>query len=203
MHFRRLLVASVLALLVGACSDDDDPAANATTTAAAADGATTTAGDGGDGGGATTTIGADTTASSVDDPTEATAIAPPDTEPASDALEDGENFGYITELTVAGDTATGQFDLAQLLTGEEAIAAAEEDGAEAPNDYYIRNLNPRLRPIELGPDVSFNVILDGDGCCDPVGTTLEEFAANVGPDVPVLLTVVDGVITGADEVFFP
>ena len=50
--------------------------------------------------------------------------------------------------------ATITFDLIQFFTGEAATKAAAEDGqgSPAPNDYYIRNVNPRLRTLPVRAD---------------------------------------------------
>ena len=66
----------------------------------------------------------------------------------ADALPDGRWFGYV-------DTASPtsiSFDLACWFTGQAAIDAAAEDGAESPppNDFHIRNDNPRQRVVPVG-----------------------------------------------------
>lgn len=65
-------------------------------------------------------------------------------------------FAFLKEVTTNHIVA----DYAQWLTGEEAAQAAYEDGAigsveeGVPNDYYIRNINPRLRTLPLADEVA-------------------------------------------------
>ena len=47
---------------------------------------------------------------------------------------------------------TVEFDIVQYLTGEEAARAAKEDDKSA-EDYYVRNANPRLMTLGVGPNV--------------------------------------------------
>ena len=70
----------------------------------------------------------------------------------ADALPDGRWFGYV-------DTASPtsiSFDLACWFTGQAAIDATTEDGAESPppNDFHIRNDNPQHRTVAVGPDTT-------------------------------------------------
>ena len=60
--------------------------------------------------------------------------------------------------TVDPGQQTITFDLIQFFTGEAATKAAAEDGQESPppNDYYIRNVNSRLRtlPVRSGAPIT-------------------------------------------------
>jgi hypothetical protein len=62
---------------------------------------------------------------------------------------------------VDADRRKVTFDLIQYLTGDAATRAAAEDGEESPppNDYYIRNVNPRLRTLPVRADASITVNL--------------------------------------------
>ncbi|MGH7855864.1 MAG: hypothetical protein ACREQY_00930, partial [Candidatus Binatia bacterium] len=79
------------------------------------------------------------------------------------------------------------FDLANLLTGEPARAAAVEDGVIQPgesldNDFYIRNENPRLRTLPYVEDVVIRLV-NWPQCCDnPIDGDLAAFAAAFGSD---------------------
>ncbi len=168
------LVAAV-ALSAGCGSDDPEVASTSSTT----DAPTTTA--------STTTLA----------PTSTTAV-----EPVGDVLPDGTHFGYLTELNINDTTATGLFDLAQLFTGDDAVAAAAEDGVELDTDYYIRNVNPKLRAIEVDPRAEVSDI-DYDACCEPQSTNIADFAAGLEPPTPVKLTVEDGIVTVVEELYFP
>jgi hypothetical protein len=188
----RTAAAAVAAILVvlGACGDDDGGKLSVdlgTTTTAAASGATTTTLDPG-----------------IED-----ADAIPETATSlvnvPDELPDGTYFGYITTL-LAGDTdISGQFDLAELLTGQAAVDAANDAGEE-PLDFYIKNENKKLRPILVAPDAQVRDV-DYDDCCDAKPTTIIEFIedrdAKHEERTAVALTVKAGQVTAIREVFFP
>lgn len=64
-------------------------------------------------------------------------------------------FAYVIDI----DPENGEIvaDYAEWLTGDEAVAAAIEDGEQVdpgglPGDFYIRNRNPRLRTLPLASD---------------------------------------------------
>jgi hypothetical protein len=84
-----------------------------------------------------------------------TAGGPATSEPVG--LADGRHPGYLKAVDPDGKTIT--FDLIQYLTGDAATRAAAEDGEESPppNDYYIRNVNPRLRTLPVRADASITV----------------------------------------------
>ena len=67
-------------------------------------------------------------------------------------LPDGRHPVRIS--TVDPDRRTITFDLIQFYRGDDATREAAEDHQEypPPNDYYIRNLNPRLRTLPVRPD---------------------------------------------------
>lgn len=62
-------------------------------------------------------------------------------------LPDGRWYGSIEAI----DGRRVEFDLACWFTGAAAEAAAAEDGAESPppNDYYVRNVNPLVRTLDV------------------------------------------------------
>ena len=71
-----------------------------------------------------------------------TTTQPTSTTSTTQAGETMEQFGFARTLT--GGTLV--FDPAEMLTGDEAVAAAREDGIigadeDLPNDFYIRNLD--------------------------------------------------------------
>lgn len=206
-----VIVVGVLLLTTG---DDDD------STNVAADGGTTS-----------TTPRAST--STTEEPAPETTVPPTTRAPAAgedesgtadaDArravptdMEDGEHFVFIRSVDESGRVVT--FDLAQFFTGEQAQQAAEEDGAvqpgePVPNDYYIRNVNDRLRDLSFRRNVRLRIV-DWEDCCDLVPGDLEPFAdafdpdadtsgAYRGPESPYFLTVRRGVVTEIEEVFLP
>lgn len=162
----------------------------------------------------------DAGAATEPDAPEATEPPPPTDgdEPASDpVIEDGRHPVFLVELDVPGRSIA--FDVIQFLTGDEAIAAYEEDVPEdpdvgPPNDYWIRNVSPRLRTLPIVADVTVTVIrLGGPSGTEPVAWTLEELPAHLAaqtdvPDGrlgwnPFWLTVEDGVVVAIDEQYLP
>jgi hypothetical protein len=141
-----------LALLGAACGDDDDATAGPGTTAPEPGGTTTTA---------APTEGPTTSQPPTTSPATTPTTGPSAVEdraegagctPDGDDLTDGRWFGFVSAPTGSGF----EFDLACWFTGDAAAEAAAEDGEESPppNDYYVRNANPRLRSLTLAsPDV--------------------------------------------------
>jgi hypothetical protein len=84
-------------------------------------------------------------------PAQPAATDAPSTGQAGEAaqLEDGRHPVLLERVDLAGRTVT--VDLVQWFTGEAATKAAAEDGEESPppNDYYVRNVNPRLRTLPV------------------------------------------------------
>jgi hypothetical protein len=208
------LVSGVL--LVGGCGGDDTAdGADPTTTAAAkptsttsapttTSSTTTTVADGGAGSTTTAAVGVTTTAGGSD-------------AASADAVPDGTSFGYVTAINIGGSTVT--IDIAELLTGDAAVTAAIEDGALEPgetsidNDYYVRNKNPKLRTVTVGPTAPVNV-LSSPGSPDLESGSLQKLAealtavpagdpAEGGPRLPVQIVARGGLISRIDEVFFP
>ena len=136
-----------------------------------------------------------------------TAGAPTTSEPV--VLADGRHPVYIK--TVDPDQQTITFDLIQFFTGDAATKSAAEDGEESPppNDYYIRNVNPRLRtlPVRAGAPITVNVLAAGStgNATKDVSVTLAELASyfpNSGT-APFWLTVDQGQVTKAAQQFLP
>jgi hypothetical protein len=126
---------------------------------------------------------------------------------AGATLPDGTVFGYITTLQVNDTTVTGEFDLAELLTGDAAVAAAQADGQVADNDYYIRNNSKKLRAITVDPDAAVLDIDYQNDCCEPKPTDIATFVADRDAAhetrTAVYLTTTDGAVTRVAEQFFP
>jgi hypothetical protein len=146
--------------------------------------------------------------------TPATTAAPPSTAagPATSepvVLADGRHPVYLK--TVDPDRPTITFDLIQFFTGEAATKAAAEDGEESPppNDYYIRNVNSRLRtlPVRSDAPITVNVLAaqsTGSSTKD-VSVTLDELAGyfpNSGT-APFWITVEQGQVTKMAQQFLP
>jgi hypothetical protein len=157
-----------------------------------------------------------TTAASSSSPT--TTLATSETIPSTPQpeLEDGRHFGYIKSVDFAPSRAMLTFDLAYLLTGEEANREAAKRGYPTPvdNDYFIVNDNPKLRTLPLADDVELR-LLDWKRCCDTLFSgDLRRFAASFertkypagnykGKFSAYELTVEDGLVVEIDEHYLP
>ncbi len=134
----------------------------------------------------------------------------------SPVLEDGRHFGYIRSAQLTAEPQVIVFDLAELLTGDEANQAAAERGKETPvpNDYFIVNDNPRLRQLPVAPGLRI-LLLDWTDCCDTVFRAdpqlfQESFDQKTYPPgnykgtfSGYWVTVRDGVVTKVEEQYFP
>lgn len=131
-------------------------------------------------------------------------------------------FAYVT----AFDGSTLTADYATFLTGEEATAAAREDGVigvdeTVPNDFYIRNDNPTLRELPVSgktPVVLQTCFIDGP-CVRQTAVTLEQWAQLLverapgglsegwqwygGGALPYWLTLQDGTVVHVAEQYLP
>ena len=124
-------------------------------------------------------------------------------------LADGRHPVYLK--TVDPDRPTITFDLIQFFTGAAATKAAAEDGEESPppNDYYIRNVNSRLRtlPVRSDAPITVNVLAaqsTGSSTKD-VSVTVDELASyfpNSGT-APFWITVEQGQVTKIAQQFLP
>jgi hypothetical protein len=148
-------------------------------------------------------------------PTPSPSFSTPSASP-SPAIEDGRHFGYIRAAQVTSEPQVIVFDLADLLTGDEANEAAADRGEETPvpNDFFIVNDNPKLRRLPVAPDLQI-LLLDWTNCCDtmfradpqlfqesfdqkkfPPGNYKGKFSA-------YWLTVKDRAVTRIEEQYFP
>ena len=143
------LLAVALAAGLTACGSDDSPS----------DGAT-----------------AHPTASTAA-PAQPTTTQAPSTSQAGEPaqLGNGRHPVLLERVDTAGRTVT--VDLVQWFTGAAATKAAAEDGTESPppNDYYIRNVNPRLRTLPVGTDARLTLTRQtlGQGGDAPAGIEVD------------------------------
>lgn len=129
---------------------------------------------------------------------------------APEVLPDGIWWGFIH----SADGTVG-FDLACLYSGEEAIAAAIEDGENPDNlgEVYIRNDQTRLRMLPARADISCTVF-KYLGVGRPEGSTESVFATTTGNlnhlaerlvahrlPVPATVRIVDGVVDVVIETY--
>jgi hypothetical protein len=134
----------------------------------------------------------------------------------SPALEDGRHFGYIQSAQLTSEPQVIVFDLAYLLTGEEANQAAADRGQETPvpNDYFIVNDNPRLRRLPVAPGMRI-MLLDWTNCCDTMFRADPQLFQDSfdqkkyppgnykGTFSGYWLTVKGGAVTKVEEQYFP
>ena len=122
-----------------------------------------------------------------------------------DVLPDGMWFGFVEAV---GDDAVS-IDIACFWTGDAAITEAEADGNES-YDFYIRNTNPKTRPVPSGNDAT-GYWLDGTGDLTPQPLPLADWPSTTGTslqDCPsdlcaVWVYVNGGVITELIEQYLP
>lgn len=77
------------------------------------------------------------------------------TAPPADAASTRQ-FAFVRAASDDAGTISLSLDYAQFLTGKAAVAAAKAAGEEPPpNDYYVSNVNPRTRELEVDPRATF------------------------------------------------
>ena len=138
----------------------------------------------------------------------ATTAAPTTGQQAEPAqLADGRHPVIVKQVSVGGRTVT--FDLIQWFEGDAAAKAAAEDGQESPppNDYYTRNVNPRLRtlPVTSGARITLTRQTAGQGggnAAEPVPADLATVAAS-GVGHIFWATVRGGQIQALEEQYVP
>jgi hypothetical protein len=180
---------ALIAPLAVACSDDGEPRAVTQSTAAPSP-----------------TAAAPSTGKQTG--TSATPPAAATTAPAGTDLADGVHVAHVVRIDPAVGAVT--VDVIQFLTGDAAVRAAGEDGAEVPppNDYYIRNASSRLRtlPVESGAPITINVLgaQESGSATKDIPKTLAELAGVRGvEDGTFRLTVEDGRVIRIAEVYLP
>jgi hypothetical protein len=158
-------------------------------------------------------------ASPLTSPSPEVTSAPPSASPspaASPILAEGRSFGIIKSVDATYGTLV--FDLEQFFSGDAANRAAREDGVIGPNesvdnDYYIRNVNPKLRTVPISSDLQI-VLIKWSNCCEHTfSPNLATFAKAFpgpgptddfrGPASPYWLTVKGGVIVKIEEQYLP
>jgi hypothetical protein len=130
-------------------------------------------------------------------------------------LGDGRFPAYLTKID--GARAGVTVDVIQWLSGDAADKAAIEDGVieagdSVPNDYYVRNVNPKLRtlPVAAKAPITVNVLAamagESDDSSADVKRTWAQFTAYADDDLGNLvfwLTVKAGVVTKLEEQYQP
>ena len=131
-----------------------------------------------------------------------------------DPLPDGRHFGSITGT----DGINIDFDEAEFLTGDAAIAAARQDGVIAPgetvpNDYYIDDDDASVRGLPVGGHVSVHLETAGrDGRPGLSRFDFNDFVCMFGSDIPedranvqgpFWIDVVDGEVARIEQQYLP
>ena len=138
-------------------------------------------------------------------PTTTAAPATGQAEPAQ--LADGRHPVIVKRVSVGGRTVT--FDLIQWFEGDAAAKAAAEDGQESPppNDYYTRNVNPRLRtlPVASGARITLTRQTVGQGGGNAAGPVPADLATVAASGVGHIFwaTVQGGQIQALEEQYVP
>jgi hypothetical protein len=156
---------------------------------------------------------AESTGADAAQPTDAGAApAPTKAPPAGQAAEptdmaNGRHPVVLKQVSVSGRTVT--FDLVQWFDGDAATKAAAEDGEESPppNDYYIRNVNPRLRTLPVAADAPITVssLASSANPTKDTPVTLAQLAGYFPTNVadPFWITVERGQVTGIAQQYLP
>ncbi len=121
-----------------------------------------------------------------------------------DTLPDGLWFGYASSR----EADSFSFDLACWFTGDDAVLAASEDGAESPppNDYHIRNDNTAERLLIPAPDVTVE-FLGNPG--DPASAEIVDYptwvavATDRAFEPAVWVEIEDGLVVTIKEQYQP
>lgn len=201
----RVAAASILTLLLGACTaTSSDTTAGTTTeaptttlastTTAPVETSTTTPTT------STTAQTTSTTSGSVLDEAEGSGCTPGDGD-----LPDGEWYGLVASLDPSGI----EFDLACWFSGDAAVRAAAEDGEESPppNDYYVRNSNPALRTVEVTGEVGVTWYPNLGDPTSEAQVTYSEWIGGVadrGDFMPgIWIEIEDGSVTEIREQWVP
>ena len=130
-----------------------------------------------------------------------------------------EQFGFVRSLT----GGTLMFDPAEMLTGDEALDAAREDGIigvdeDLPNDFYIRNLDQNDEwQIAVGSAAEFVLIgFDASGALADSPVSAAEFEALlsgsadssgfygfVPGDVAMTLVLIGDTVASGNQTYLP
>jgi hypothetical protein len=140
-------------------------------------------------------------------PTTAPATAGAAATSPSDVLADGRHPVYLKTVDPNGRMIT--FDLIQFYVGEDAAREATKDHKEFFNDYYIRNVSPRLRALPVRADA---IVIVNTLAADVTGSAIKDsqvslaklatwFPRTGGP--PFWITVEHGEVVRLAEQFIP
>lgn len=100
--------------------------------------------------------------------------------PTNPPINAGRVFAFLKSVDLGKRTIT--YDEAQFFTGAAAKKAAADDNRELDTDYYIRNINKRLRTLPVSPGAAILGSIAMSGQVAPKVVTLETLAAFVGTE---------------------
>jgi Flp pilus assembly protein CpaB len=120
-------------------------------------------------------------------------------------LADGRHPVYLKTIEPYRRTIT--FDLVQWYQGDDAAREAAKDHQESPppNDYYIRNSNPRLRTLPVLADATI-IVNQLTGSNQGVPVTLAKLSTwfpRTGPGPMFWITVRHGQVSAISEQWVP
>ena len=151
-------------------------------------------------------------------------LVPPGQEPLDDSdeaasrgmdLADGRHPVLLHAADLPGRTLT--VDVIQFLTGQEAVDAYQADHPDdpdgPPNDYYLLNVNPRLRTLPVAADVEVALVMLhlGEGA-ELKPSSWEHLLDDLAGEPadhdlisynPFWLTLDSGVVTRIEEQYLP
>ena len=130
---------------------------------------------------------------------------------AHSTLADGRHPARITAVDPDGEQVT--IDVVQFFFGDTATEAARADGSTnlpPPNDYWIRNLNPRLRSLPVAPaaPVTVNILSSDETGDSQTNSTISLSKLASYGDIRVSnslfwVTTRNGVVTGIAQHWMP
>jgi hypothetical protein len=139
-----------------------------------------------------------------------TPLPAPTGTPTDGHVIDGSFFARISGMDAPVRVMT--VDPVEVLTGDEAVAAAREDGEigpddDLPNDVYIRNLDGTTHSVAVSADAVVSVYDCATGC-ELVGVELADFltgrARPFNGDYAIFdITISDGVVVEISEIYLP
>jgi hypothetical protein len=136
------------------------------------------------------------------------APTPPDgtTKSRPVVLADGRHPIFVSSVDPSRRTVS--FDLIQFYWGDDATREAAKDHQESPppNDYYIRNINPRLRtlPVRADATITVNSLGFGGQAEHPVSLARLGILTRSHDDWPPFwITVRDGQVVKIAEQWVP
>jgi hypothetical protein len=124
-------------------------------------------------------------------------------------LADGRHPARITAVDPEDQQLT--IDVVQFFFGDTATDAARADGSTnlpPPNDYWIRNLNPRLRSLPVAPHapVTVNMLSSAETGDSQTNATISLSKLASYGDIRGALfwvTTRDGIVTGIAQQWMP